>query len=63
MPSLAYVAMKNMAEYKQQLPESVLKSKEKPVKASEDRSDVLTVGCHVENTLFKKPQFLETLTC
>lgn len=63
MPSLAYKAIKYKAEYKQQLPESDLKSKEKPVKASEDRCDVLTVGCLVENTLFKKSVFLEALTC
>lgn len=55
--------MKYKTEYKQQLPESDLKTEGKPVKASEDRSDVLTVGCLVENTLLKKSLFLEALTC
>lgn len=53
--------MKYQAEYKQQLPESDLKFKGKPVKTSDNRSVVLTVGHLVENTLFKPP-FLEAFT-
>lgn len=63
MPPLAYKAVKYKVEYKQQLPESDLKPERKPVKASEDGSDVLTVGGLVENTLFKKSLYLEALTC
>lgn len=51
------------AEDKQCLPESDLKSTWKPVKASEDRSDTLTVGCIAENTCFKESLFLEAFTC
>lgn len=61
LPSLEYKAMKYKAEYKQQLPESDLKCKGKPVKASDNRSVVLTVGHLVESTLFKPP-FLEAFT-
>lgn len=52
MPLLAYKARRYTAESKQQLPDSDLKSKGKPVKASEDISYVLTVYCLVENTIF-----------
>ena len=66
LPHLLHIldkAMNYKAEYKQRPPESDLKTKGKPVKASEDRSDGLTVGCLVENTLFKKCLFLEALIC
>lgn len=52
MPLLAYKAMRYPAESKQQLPDSDLKSKGKPVKASEDISYMLTVGCLVESKIF-----------
>lgn len=59
MPLLVYEAMRYTAESKQQLPDSDLKSKGKPVKASEDVSYVLTVSCLVENTIFKKASVLQ----
>lgn len=52
MPLLVYKAMRYTAESKQQLPDSDVKSKGKPVKASEDISYMLTVSCRVENTIF-----------
>lgn len=63
MPLLEYKAMRYAAESKQQLHDSDLKSKGKPVKASEDISYVLTVSCLVENTIFSKSLCSPRLIC
>lgn len=52
MPLLVYKAMRYTAGSKQQLPDSDLKSKGKPMKASEDIPYMLTVSFLVENAIF-----------
>lgn len=63
MSLLVYKAMRYTAGSKQQLPDSDLKSKGKPVKSSEDIPYMLTVSFLVENAIFLKGLCSPGLIC